>query len=281
MSYDVARLPRQDGRTALITGANTGLGFHNAKDLAAKGAKVVLACRSEDRATDAMRRIEAEVPDADLELLLIDLSSLESVRSAAAAFREGHAQLDLLITNAGIMMTPYAKTEDGFEGQMAANYWGHFLFSESLIDLLPDSSASRVVSLSSLAHAHGTKRINFDDIHWERRYRRQAAYEQTKLACLMFALELDRRLRAAGKDIVSAASHPGISEPALGRALPPPIVLAVRYTIGPFVTHDPDVASLPTLVAALDPDVGGGDYVGPQGFQELKGDPGPARRARR
>ncbi|MEO1059873.1 MAG: oxidoreductase [Actinomycetota bacterium] len=277
MGYDVDRLPGQEGRVALITGANTGLGFHNAKDLAAKGAKVVMACRSESRAEDAMRRIRAEVPDADLELLLLDLGSLEAVRSAAATFRERHDSLDLLVNNAGIMMTPYEQTEDGFEGQMAANYWGHFLLTMSLVDLLPDTPASRIVTLSSLAHAQGAKRINFDDLHWERKYSRQGAYQQTKLACLMFTLELDRRLRAAGKEIVSAASHPGVSETELGRALPKALVLAVRYTIGPFMSHDPDVASLPTLVAAIDPDVSGGDYLGPQGFQEFRGDPGPAK----
>ncbi len=276
MSYDVAQLPRQEGRTALITGANTGLGFHNAKDLAAKGAKVVMACRSEQRATDAMERIRADVPDADLELVVLDLGSLDAVRSAATTVRERHDSLDLLINNAGIMMTPYERTVDGFEGQMAANYWGHFLLTMSLIDLLPDTSDSRVVTLSSLAHAQGAKEIRFDDIHWERKYSRQGAYQQTKLACLMFALELDRRLRAAGSQIVSAASHPGISDTELGRALPKPVVLAVRYTVGRFISHDPDVASLPTLVAAIGSGVSGGEYYGPQGFQEFTGDPGPA-----
>lgn len=277
LADDVARLPDQHGRTALITGANTGLGFHNAKDLAAKGAKVVMACRNETRATDAMERIRAEVPDADLELLILDLGALDAVRSAVATFRERHDSLDLLINNAGIMMTPYEQTEDGFERQMATNHWGHFLLTMSLVDLLPDTAASRVVTLSSLAHAQGAKRIDFDDIHGERSYSRQGAYQQTKLACLMFALELDRRLRAADRQIVSAAAHPGVSETELGRALPKPLVLAVRYTVGPFISHDPDVASLPTLVAALDPGVGGGDYLGPQGFQELRGDPGPAK----
>jgi NAD(P)-dependent dehydrogenase (short-subunit alcohol dehydrogenase family) len=277
MSYDIGSLPRQDGRTALITGANTGLGFHNTRDLAAKGAKVVMACRSEQRANAAMERIRDEVPDADLELLVTDLGSLDAVRAAATTYRQRHDTLDLLINNAGIMMTPYERTVDGFEGQMAANYWGHFLLTMSLIDLLPDDPSSRVVSLSSLAHAQGAKKIRFDDIHWERRYSRQGAYQQTKLACLMFALELDRRLRAADRRILSVASHPGISETELGRALPKAIVLATRYTIGPFISHDPDVASLPTLVAAIGPDVHGGDYYGPTGFQEFRGDPGPAK----
>lgn len=277
MAYDTAHLPRQDGRIALVTGSNTGLGFHNAHDLAAKGAKVVMACRTESRARDAIDRITASVPDADLEFLQLDLGSLAAVRSAAAEYRDRHDSLDILINNAGIMMTPYEQTVDGFEGQMAANYWGHFLLTMSLIDLLPDTPDSRVVSLSSLAHMQGTKKINFDDIHWEQKYARAGAYQQTKLACLMFALELDRRLAASGKRIVSAASHPGIAETELGRSLPKFLTLLVRYTVGPFVSHDPDQASLPTLLGAIAPDVTGGDYFGPQGRREMKGDPGPAR----
>ncbi|MBT8208449.1 MAG: SDR family NAD(P)-dependent oxidoreductase [Acidimicrobiales bacterium] len=277
MSYDIGQLPRQDGRIVMVTGSNTGLGFHNAHDLAAKGAKVVMACRTESRATDAMRRITELVPDADLEFLALDLSSLDAVRSAAATFRDRHDTLDVLVNNAGIMMTPYEKTVDGFEGQMAANYWGHFLLTMSLIDLMPDAPESRVVSLSSLAHAQGTKKIRFDDIHWEQKYSRSGAYQQTKLACLLFALELDRRLRAAGKEIVSVASHPGVSPTELGRAMPKLLTEVVRYTVGPFVSHDPDVASLPSLVAAIDPEVSGGEYYGPQGLNEMKGDPGPAR----
>ena len=276
MAFDLSALPDQHGRTVMITGSNTGLGFHNALDLAAKGATVVMACRSESRARDAMSRIQADVPDADLEFLPLDLQSLDSVREAAATFRANHDRLDVLVNNAGIMMTPYGRTADGFEGQMAANYWGHFLLTMSLIDLLPDTAASRVVSLSSLAHRQGAKSLNFDDIHWERRYSAVGAYRQTKLACLLFALELDRRLRAADKRVLSVAAHPGVSETELGRALPKALVLATRYTVGPFVSHDPDRASLPTLLAAIGPDVAGGDYYGPQGLGELKGRPGPA-----
>jgi NAD(P)-dependent dehydrogenase (short-subunit alcohol dehydrogenase family) len=277
MAYDISHLPEQHGRVALVTGSNTGLGFHNALDLAAKGAKVVMACRNEQRATSAMTRITDAVPDADVEFLSLDLSSLEAVRSAAATFRASHDRLDLLINNAGIMMTPYEQTADGFEGQMAANYWGHFLLTMSLIDLLPDTADSRVVTLSSLAHTQGAKAINFDDIHWEQKYSRAGAYQQTKLACLMFTLELDRRLAAAGSSVVSAGAHPGISETELGRALPKILTIATRYTVAPFISHKPDQASLPTLLAAIEPGVQGGDYFGPTGRGEYKGDPGPAR----
>ena len=277
MAYDIGGLPDQTGRTVLITGANTGLGFHNAKDLATKGANVVLACRNEGRARSAMERISDDIPDAQLEFLELDLSSLDAVRAAVDTFRSSHDSLDVLINNAGIMMTPYEQTVDGFEGQMAANYWGHFLLTMSLIDMLPDDTDSRVVTLSSLAHAQSPRKIRFDDIHWERDYSRTGAYRQTKLACLMFTLELDRRLRAAGNSIVSAASHPGISETELGRSLPKPVVLLTRYTVGPFISHDPDQASLPTLLAAIQPEVEGGDYFGPTGMSEMRGAPGTAR----
>lgn len=274
--FDPGDLPRQDGRIAVVTGSNTGLGYHNAHDLAAKGATVVMACRTESRARDAMARIGESVPDADLEFLALDLQSLDSVRTAAAEFRDRHDRLDVLIDNAGIMMTPYERTVDGFEGQMAANYWGHFALTMSLIDLLPDTSDSRVVTLSSLAHRQGAKAIRFDDVHWERTYRRAGAYQQSKLACLMFALELDRRLQAAGKQIVSVGAHPGVAETELGRHLPSLLATVIRYTVGPFISHSPEQGSHPTLVAAIDPDVRGGDYLGPTGRGEFKGDPGPA-----
>ena len=277
MAYDIEQLPNQDGRIAIVTGSNTGLGYHNALDLASKGAKVVMACRTESRARDAMARISAEVPGADLEFLELDLQSLDSVRSAVDQYRSQHDSLDLLINNAGIMMTPYENTADGVEDQMAANYWGHFLLTMSLIDLLPDTSESRVVSLSSIAHRQGSKKINFADIHWEHKYSSVAAYRQTKLACLMFALELDRRLKAAGKRVLSTASHPGVSDTDLGRSLPKALVLMTRFTIGPLISHNPDQASLPTLLAAIQPEVSGGDYFGPQGMGELKGGPGPAK----
>jgi len=278
MAYSIDRFPDQNGRIAIVTGANTGLGYHNARDLAAKGATVVMACRSADRAEAARVQILNEVPDGDVTVQLLDLSSLASVRAFAAGFRDDHQSLDLLINNAGIMATPYEQTEDGFEGQMAANYWGHFLLSSLLFDLMPDEPASRIVSLSSLAHISGA--IRWDDIHWEKDYDPRRAYSQTKLACLMFAIELDRQLRAAGRKVLSVAAHPGVSLTELTRSMPGWQVTALRYTVGPFFTHAVDRASLPTIAAALDPKTEGGWYYGPKGFNELRGDPGHAMVAR-
>ena len=274
MAYSMDRFPDQTGRTAIVTGANTGLGFHNARDLAAKGATVVMACRSADRAEAARVQILDEVPDGDVTVRLLDLSSLASVRDFAAGFRDDHRSLDLLINNAGIMATPYERTEDGFEGQMAANYWGHFLLSSLLFDLMPDQATSRIVSLSSLAHISGA--IRWDDIHWEKHYDPRRAYSQTKLACLMFAIELDRRLRADDRRVLSVAAHPGLSLTELTRSMPAWQVGALRYTIAPFFTHRSERASLSTLAAALDPKTDGGWYYGPKGFNELRGDPGHA-----
>ncbi len=276
MPYDVAHLPEQTGRIALITGANTGLGYCNALDLAAKGAKVVMACRNEDRALKAMQLIRGDLGDADLEFLKLDLGSLDAVRAAVSEYRSRHEHLDVLVNNAGIMMTPYVRTVDGLEGQMAANYWGHFLLTMSLIDLMPDTTASRVVTLSSLAHRQGTKQIRFDDISWEQGYSRVGAYRQTKLACLLFTLELDRRLQAAERHIVSAGAHPGFSTTELARSIPRVLQYLTRYTIGAVFAQGPDQGSLPTLVAAIADNVTGGDYFGPQGRWEMKGPPGPA-----
>ena len=252
MAFSLDPLPDQSGRTVVITGANAGLGFHNAKDLAKAGATVVMACRSAERADAARARILDLTPDADVRIELVDMSSLASVRSFAEAFRAEHDTLDVLINNAGIMGTPYRLTEDGFEGQMAANYWGHFLLTSLLFDLLPDDPASRVVTLSSIAHING--RIRWDDLNWEADYDPRRAYAQTKLACLMFALELDRRLRDDGRSVRSVASHPGVSLTELAKTIPSWQIGLLKYTVGPFVTHPPDKASLPTLVAALDPD---------------------------
>ena len=276
MTFDFDAIPAQQGRVAIVTGANTGLGYETALRFAQKGMTVIMACRSAERAKEAMAKIAEAVPGAELEFIRLDLASLSSVREFADAFRETHGQLDLLINNAGIMWTPFEQSEDGFEGQMAANYFGHFLLTARLIDLMPDSPESRVVSLSSIAHRQGLKRIRFEDINWQEGYNKYLAYSQTKLACLMFALELQRRLDASGSRILSVAAHPGVSETELGRSIDPWMSFLIRHTVGRLISHDPEQAALPTVMAALDPDVAAGEYFGPQGLGEMKGLPGRA-----
>lgn len=276
MAFDLENIPSQQGKIAIVTGANTGLGYETVRHLAQKDCKVIMACRNADKAAKAKGAIEAQVPGADLEILLIDLCELSSVREFAKTFRQQYNKLDLLINNAGIMWPPYALTVDGFESQMGANYLGHFLLTGLLLDLMPDTSESRVVSLSSNAHRLGSGEITFDDLHSEQTYSKTGAYAQSKLACLMFGNELQRRLERAEKQILSVTAHPGVSNTDLARHMPPYQVALVQYTIGPLLCHAPDKAAMPTVMAALTPDAQGGEYFGPQGFFEMKGEPGRA-----
>lgn len=277
MTFDLNSIPRQPGRIAIVTGANTGLGFETARAFAQKGITTVLACRTESRALEAKARIQAEVPDADLVFMKLDLSALSSVRTFAASFRATYTSLDLLVLNAGIMTPPYSKTVDGFESQMGANYFGHFLLTSLLLDLLPDSSSSRVVALSSNTHKMGERRIVFEDLNWERKYSAMGAYAQTKLACLMFANALDRRLKEAGKSIVCLSAHPGMALTDLSASGSPLARFAngvLKVTLGPLLAQSPRDGARPQIQAALDPEAKGGEYYGPTGFREFKGAPG-------
>lgn len=270
----IGTLPDQHGRTAIVTGANTGLGYQTTRMLAAKGAKVIMACRNMGKANAAMAELKAQQPDAQLEVMEIDLSSLASVRAFAKTFLATHSSLDLLINNAGVMMPPFSLTEDGFELQMEANFFGHFLLTGLLLDTLNSTANSRIVTLSSIVHRNG--KINFDDLQSEQKYSASEAYAQSKLACLMFTLELQRRLEKAGHSCISVASHPGISTTELGRHMPKLMYTLLRYTIAPILTHIPEKGAQPTVLAALGP-AKGGDYFGPTGFREFKGKPGPAK----
>ena len=277
MGFRFDDLPRRDGAIAIVTGANTGLGYETAYHFARKGIRVVMACRSRERGEVAREGLRAEVDGAELEVMDLDLSSPSSVRDFAKAYRDRHGRLDLLVNNAGIMWTPYAKTVDGFEGQMAANYWGHFLLTSLLLDLMPDCPESRVVVLSSIAHSQFSKRVRFEDVHWEQDYNKFKAYAQTNLARLLFMRELDGKLRKAGRKILAVAAHPGMSETELVRSMKPWQVSIIRYTIGPFLSHPPREGALPTVLAALGDRVQGGGYFGPQGLREMSGPPGPAK----
>ncbi|MEM1326898.1 MAG: oxidoreductase [Bacteroidota bacterium] len=273
MAFDINNISSQKGRIAVVTGSNTGLGYETALAIAKKEAKVILACRNKTKAENARREMLKTVPDADIDILLIDLSKLDSVREFAENYQRKYDRLDLLINNAGVMMPPYTKTEEEFELQFGANHLGHFLLTGLLLDVLLKTPNSRVVSLSSLAHKNGE--INFDDLQSEEKYSASKAYGQSKLACLMFAYELQRRLEKAGHtNTISVAAHPGVSPTELIRHLPKFLVTVLSATIGKLVTHPPEEGAKPTLMAALNADVEGGDYFGPTGFQEMKGEAG-------
>lgn len=269
--WTASDVPDQAGRVAVVTGANTGIGYEAAVVLAGKGAKVVIAVRNLDKGEQAVRAIRKVHPGADVTVQELDLSSLASVRAAADSLRTGLPRIDLLINNAGVMYPPKQTTADGFELQFGTNHLGHFALTGLLLDCLLDVPGSRVVTVASIAHRQLAE-IHFDDLQWERKYNRVAAYGQSKLANLMFAYELQRRLAAAGAPTVSVAAHPGISNTELMRHVPGTSLPGVMKLAG-LVTNSPAVGGLPTLRAATDPAVQGGQYYGPSGFQEMVGYP--------
>jgi NAD(P)-dependent dehydrogenase (short-subunit alcohol dehydrogenase family) len=262
-------IPDQTGRTAVITGANTGLGYETAAALATKGAHVVLAVRNLDKGQDAARRIEQSEAGAQVELQELDLTSLDSVYAAAEELRTKYDTIDLLINNAGVMFTPKSSTKDGFELQFGTNHLGHFAFTGLLLDRVLAAPDSRIVTVSSVGHRFARRGIRFDDLQWEREYSRVGAYGQSKLANLMFTYELQRRL--AGSHTIAAAAHPGGSRTELTRNLPP-LVGAVTKLAEPLF-QEADMGALPTLRAATDPGVLGGQYFGPDGLGEQRGHP--------
>ena len=259
----------QSGKIVIVTGANSGLGYEVAKALALKGAHVVMACRNLEKAEKAKNQILFEYPEVYLEIIQLDLSDLSSIRKFAEEFKSKHERLDILCNNAGVMMTPQQKTADGFEMQFGTNHLGHFALTGLSLDLLINTVNSRIVTMSSFAHKLGE--INFEDINLEKNYNRTKAYEQSKLANLLFAYELQRKLEAAGKSTISNASHPGWTRTNLQRN-----VLFFRV-LNPFLSMKPSKGALSMLYAATAPEAEGGKYYGPGGLFEIKGYPKEAK----
>lgn len=269
-------MPSQAGKLALVTGANSGIGYHTALELARKGATVILACRNPKKGEDALKRLKTALPGAKAELVELDVSSLKSVRAFAAAFAARGAALDLLINNAGIMAPLTRKTSaDGLEIQMATNHLGHFLLTSLLLPSLRRAPAPRVITVASIAHRRG--RMNFDDLQSERSYSPFASYAQTKLANLLFAFELQRRADKAGVKLASIAAHPGVARTSIiENGLGGGRKTFLTRLIGLFsslYTHSEEQGALPTLYAATMPDAAPGGYYGPDGFREMTGFP--------
>lgn len=259
-------MPDQDGRMAIVTGANSGIGYETARALAHAGARVFMACRSEQKGKVAAQQILVEKPRGNVEVMILDLADLASVRSFADAFRGRYKRLDLLINNAGVMRPPQRQeTADGFELQFGTNHLGHFALTGLLLDRIMGSAGSRVVVVSSLTHRAG--RIHFDDLQSKRSYNAAAAYSQSKLANLLFAYELQRRLQVTGSGTIVAAAHPGWAGTNLQRNY------ALIRWLNPLLAQPPERGARPTLYAATAEDVEGGDYVGPSGLMELGGGP--------
>lgn len=271
-------IPDQRGRVAVVTGANSGIGYATARELARKGARVVLACRSERRGGEARDRLLGEVPGANAEFARLDLGDLASVREFATSFP--YDRLDLLVNNAGVMALPYSTTADGFETQFGINHLGHFALTGLLLPPLLATTGARVVTVSSTMHA--VANIDIHDLNSERRYRRWIAYARSKTANLLFVHELAHRLAAHGSDVIAAAAHPGYAATNLQTAS---VKMEGRtaaerfFLVGNrFFAQSADAGALPTLYAATAPEVTPDSFTGPS-LAGWRGAPGPSWRA--
>ncbi|MBT3219939.1 MAG: SDR family oxidoreductase [Proteobacteria bacterium] len=243
-------------KIAVVTGANSGIGYEAAVVLAQKGAKVILACRNQQKGQEALDKLNATKPKGHALLMALDLSSLTSIEEFSAKMLAEYEHLDLLINNAGVMMTPYQKTSDGFELQFGTNHLGHFALTGRLLPLLTAKPAARVVNVSSIGHIMGS--INFDDLQSEKKYNSTTAYAQSKLANLLFTLELQRRFEEAGASAIAVAAHPGWSATNLQQNV------SILAFLNHVVAQSTEMGALPTLRAAIDPEAAGGDYYGPK-----------------
>jgi len=256
----------QTGRVAIVTGSNTGIGKETVRHLAGAGATVIMACRNSDKANQAAEDLRSANPKGAIEVEILDLADLSSVRDFADRIKASHQRLDLLVNNAGVMVPPESKTNDGFELQFGVNHLGHFALTGQLMDLLAKTPGSRVVTVSSVAHKFGE--MDFDDLNWESRtYKKWPSYGQSKLANLLFTLELQKRLAAAKLDVKATAAHPGWTATDLQRH-----TLSARI-FNPLFAMKPWKGALPTVRAAVDPTIEGGEYFGPHGIGNMRGWP--------
>jgi NAD(P)-dependent dehydrogenase (short-subunit alcohol dehydrogenase family) len=270
-------IPSLKGKLAVVTGANSGIGWNTALELARAGSEVVLTARSEAKGKDAIDRIRRQVPKAQVRFGLLDLASLDSVRAFAASI-SGEAKLDLLVNNAGVMAIPKRQiTQDGFEMQFGTNYLGPFALTLLLLPALRRAPSPRITTVSSGAANMGLKKINFDDLQWEKSYGPWKAYCQSKLADLMLMLELGRRCDAAGIALLSNAAHPGYARTNLQTSGPGREQNLIEKLMASFMSHDAAAGALPTLRAATAKDTASGSYYGPEKMFGLKGDPVPIK----
>jgi NAD(P)-dependent dehydrogenase (short-subunit alcohol dehydrogenase family) len=270
--WTTAQIPALNGKTALITGANSGIGYQAALELARHGAHVYLACRSAEKGQAALTRLLSEAPGASAELVLLDVSSIADVRRFAAEFLARTTPLDLLINNAGVMaLNPRQVTPEGFERQFATNHLGHFALTGLLLPAIMAAPAPRVVTVASLAHKTG--KIHFDDLQLQKNYSPWGAYNQSKLANILFAKELARR--ASGSNLISLPVHPGVSQTNIVDNGPAgkDFKTNILFKYFKFLTQPDADGALPTLYAATSADAHTGDYIGPDGFGEFKGSP--------
>ncbi len=276
-NWTAAQMPDLTGKIAVVTGANSGLGFHTARELAAHGAHVVLACRGRDKTEAAMKDITASVAAAKLEFMALDLADLVSIAEFARAFTAKHKALHILHNNAGVMALPLVRTQQGFEMQIGTNHLGHFALTGQLLDVLQATPGARVVSTASMAHTW-TRGMDLDDLNWEHKpYKKWDAYGKTKLANLLFIYEMNRRLAKAGSSLIAVAAHPGYAATNLqgaGPAMERSWLGGLMMKIGNAVLAQPaEMGALPQEYAATMPDVRGGEYYGPNQLRGNRGYP--------
>ncbi len=272
-TWSTKDIPDLTGKIIVVTGANSGIGFYASQEFAAKGAHVVMACRNPQKAQAAYDELKAAVPTASLDVMIVDLASLASVRAFADSFLAKFDQLDILVNNAGIMMTPYGVTEDGFERQMGTNHLGHFALTGLLLEVIKATPNARVVNISSMAHRMGS--MDFENLLYEggTGYNPQWAYGRSKLANLLFTYELQKRFEKAGIDALALAAHPGGSDTNLGNHLGEDLMMRLLMPIVERFMQSAADGALPTMRAAVDPQAAPADYYGPDGFMEMAGPP--------
>ncbi|WP_420640698.1 oxidoreductase [Candidatus Leptofilum sp.] len=272
-NWTAKQIPDLTGKVIIVTGANSGIGLESAREFARKGANVVLACRSMDKAKAALDDIQQEIPNAKAEIMRLDLASLESIQAFSESFKGKYGRLDILLNNAGIMWIPYGKTVDGFEKQFGTNHFGHFALTGHLLDLILATSKARVLNVSSIGHRDGV--MDFDNLMFEegKDYTPHGAYSRSKLANLLFTYELQKRFEAAGSSAIAVAAHPGGSNTSLADHLFDAWYWKVLYPLFALVAQSSAMGALPSIRAAVDPNVKGSDYYGPKGFMESRGYP--------
>jgi NAD(P)-dependent dehydrogenase (short-subunit alcohol dehydrogenase family) len=268
-------MPNLSGKNVIVTGANSGVGYEAARAFAEKGAHVVFACRSRERAEEAVNELHQQKPGISAEIILLDLADLASIHDFAQQYKATHESLDILVNNAGLMAIPYRETADGFEMQFGTNHLGHFALTGLLLDRLLGTDGARVVTVSSGLHRSG--KLNFDDLQGTQRYDKRAAYSQSKLANLLFAYELQRKLVGAGQEVISIGAHPGYSATNLQHVGPNMEESAIQRgfmtVANSLFAQSSEMGALPTLYAATAPDVNGCDFIGPGGFMNMRGYP--------
>ncbi len=273
LRWTIEDMPELTGKIIVVTGGNSGLGYESVKAFAMKGAEVVLASRSTEKGEEARTEILKAIPGGKIKVMQLDLGDLDSVRSFSTAFRKNYKKLDVLLNNAGIMMSPYFQTKDGFEGQFGINHLGHFALTGLLIDVVLKTPGARIVNVSSGAHKRGV--MDFNNLQFKngQEYTPMKAYGRSKLSNLLFTYELQRKLEAAKKETIVAAAHPGIAMTNLARYLEGKFLFKILIPLFKRMAQDPAMGALPQIRASVDPEVKGSEYYGPDGKNEYKGYP--------